>query len=57
MFDPILTAHAREVELDLAARKILQRQEWETLQTVDRLEKQLQVARGRLNISAAPQSA
>jgi len=56
MFDP-LTARARQVELDLAQRTISQRQEWEALQQIDRLERQLQVARGRLNISPAPQSA
>ena len=56
MFDP-LTARARQVELDLAERTINQRIEWDAFQTIDRLERKLQVARGRLNMTASPQSA
>jgi hypothetical protein len=48
-----LLAQARQVEIGVGEREQMQRREWETLRTIDRLEHELEAARTRLHITPA----
>jgi hypothetical protein len=51
-----MMAYARHQERSLAAREQAQRQEWDTLNTIEQLEQKLEAARSRLQIRAAAAS-
>ncbi|KAA0239024.1 MAG: hypothetical protein HUU14_03195 [Dehalococcoidia bacterium] len=52
LFDVFSEARLRERELDARALEIAQRMQWYDSKTVERLERELSAARGRLQVGA-----
>jgi len=50
--DLIEEARARQLVLQLRAREISQRMQWYDARTIERLERELSAARGRLQLTA-----